>query len=101
MKTQTIYLLLTTIVISLAAQGLCMGKVTHSRCRCAAVIARFISPKKYQHIDIYPQGSFCRKVEIIITLKDGMKVCVNPKSNWVKKVINLMNEETEDSTASN
>ncbi|GCC31583.1 hypothetical protein chiPu_0010043 [Chiloscyllium punctatum] len=93
MKTQTICLLLTTIVISLAAQGLCMGKATHSRCRCAAVISRFISPRKYQHIDIYPQGSFCRKVEVIITLKDGTKVCVNPKSNWVKRVINIMNEE--------
>ncbi|XP_060688221.1 interleukin-8-like [Hemiscyllium ocellatum] len=96
MKTQTICLLLTTIVISLAAQGLCMGKVTQSRCKCTAVISHFISPRKYQHIDIFPQGSFCRKVEIIITLKDGKKVCVNPKSNWVKKVIYLMNEETED-----
>ncbi|XP_048400278.1 interleukin-8-like [Stegostoma tigrinum] len=101
MKTQTICLLLATIVFSLATQGLCIGNITNSRCKCATVVSRFIPPKKYQHVDIYPQGSFCRNVEIIITLKSGTKVCVNPQTLWVKKVINLINEETEASTASN
>ncbi|XP_078069952.1 interleukin-8-like [Mustelus asterias] len=95
MKSQTVLLLLTTIVICLAAHGLCMSNLATSRCKCVKLHSRFISPKQYRHIDIFPQGSFCRKVEIVITLKTGKKVCVDPQIPWVKKVVSLLTEASE------
>ncbi|GCB65524.1 interleukin-8-like [Scyliorhinus torazame] len=95
MKSQTIVLLVATIVICLAAHGLSVGSPTNSRCKCVNVHSRFIPPKYYRHIDIFPQGSFCRKLEIVITLKNGKHVCVNPLIPWVKKVISLLTEKSE------
>ncbi|XP_038647749.1 interleukin-8-like [Scyliorhinus canicula] len=92
MKSQTIVLLVATIVICLAAHGLSVGSRTNSRCKCVSVHSRFISPKYYQHIDIFPKGSFCRRLEILITLKNGKYVCVNPQTQWVKRVISLLTE---------
>ncbi|XP_067861050.1 interleukin-8-like isoform X2 [Heptranchias perlo] len=92
MRTQTMLLLLATIVICLAAHGLCIGNSTNSRCKCVKVISRFIHPRKYQHVDIFPQGSYCRRVEVVITLKNGKMICVDPKIQWVKTVVTLLTE---------
>ncbi|XP_067871862.1 alveolar macrophage chemotactic factor-like [Heterodontus francisci] len=100
MKPQTVFLLL-TIVICLASYGLCIGNTTYSRCKCVSVITRFIQPKNFEHIDIFPQGSFCRKVEIVITMKNGKKICVSPQTQWVKKLVSLLTEKNEDTTQSN
>uniref|UniRef100_UPI00398E4B51 interleukin-8-like n=1 Tax=Pristiophorus japonicus TaxID=55135 RepID=UPI00398E4B51 len=92
MKTQTLFLL-ATIVICLAADGLCIGNP--SRCKCTKASSKFIHPRNYQHVDIFPRGSYCRKVEIIITLKNEKIVCVNPQTQWVKRVITLLTESSE------
>ncbi|XP_041048627.1 interleukin-8-like [Carcharodon carcharias] len=91
MKIQTIFLLLTTTAICLANHGISKP----SRCKCVKVSSHFISPRRYQHIDIFPPGSFCRKVEIVITLKNMMKICVNPQTPWVKRVVGLLTEKSE------
>ncbi|XP_067860835.1 interleukin-8-like isoform X2 [Heptranchias perlo] len=89
MKIQIMFLLLATIVICLATHGLCIGTITNSRCKCVKVIAKFIHPRKYQRVRTFPRGSYCRKVEIVITLKDGKNVCVNPETQWVKRVVSF------------
>ncbi|XP_078267308.1 C-X-C motif chemokine 11-1-like [Rhinoraja longicauda] len=90
MKFQTTFLLTAAVVICLAAHGLCLVNPKITRCRCVKVSSHFIQPRKFQHIDIFPQNSYCRKVEIVITLKNNAKICVNPKTTWVKKVINIL-----------
>ncbi|NXU98274.1 IL8 protein, partial [Cettia cetti] len=55
-------------------------------CRCAKSTSEYISPKKYESIEIRPVGSSCRRTEIIIKLTTG-KVCVNPEAPWVKKLL--------------
>ncbi|XP_055496319.1 interleukin-8 [Leucoraja erinacea] len=92
MKIQATFLLIAAVVICLAAHGLCLANPKITRCRCVKVSSHFIHPRKFQHIDIFPQNSYCRKVEIIITLKDDAKICVNPQAAWVKKVINILTE---------
>ncbi|XP_067871849.1 interleukin-8-like [Heterodontus francisci] len=89
MKIHIILLLLGTIVIFLATHGLSIGILTSSRCKCVKVISKFIHPKNYQNVNVFPQGSYCRKVEIVITLKHGKKVCVNPKVRWVKNAVSF------------
>ncbi|NXX29689.1 IL8 protein, partial [Nicator chloris] len=56
-------------------------------CRCAKTTSEYISPKKYESIEIRPVGSSCRRTEIIIKLRTSGKVCVNPEALWVKKLL--------------
>ncbi|XP_072354023.1 alveolar macrophage chemotactic factor-like isoform X2 [Scyliorhinus torazame] len=90
MKIHARFLLLGTIVICLAAHGFCIGTITNSRCKCVNVISNFIHPRKYQHVGVFNQGSYCRKVEIVITLKHGKRVCVNPETQWVKRMVSFL-----------
>ncbi|XP_029876699.1 C-X-C motif chemokine 6-like [Aquila chrysaetos chrysaetos] len=56
-------------------------------CRCVKTTSDYISPKRYESIEIRPVGSTCRRMEIIIKLKTPGKVCVNPDAPWVKKLL--------------
>ncbi|KFW81563.1 Interleukin-8, partial [Manacus vitellinus] len=56
-------------------------------CRCAKTTSDYISPKKYESIEIRPVGSTCRRTEIMIKLKSLEKVCVDPDTPWVKKLL--------------
>ncbi|NXA40192.1 IL8 protein, partial [Eudromia elegans] len=55
-------------------------------CRCIKTTSEYISPKRYESLEIRPVGSTCRRTEIIIKLKSS-KVCVNPEALWVKKLL--------------
>ncbi|XP_062898279.1 alveolar macrophage chemotactic factor [Mobula hypostoma] len=100
MKTQTTFLLVAVAVVCLAAHGLCAAGQKISRCRCVRTTSHPIDPRKFQHIEIFPQGPYCRKVEIVITLKTGTKVCVNPETVWVKRVIRILIERNKSNEAS-
>ncbi|KAM9030321.1 interleukin-8-like isoform 1-T1 [Ara ararauna] len=56
-------------------------------CRCIKTTSDYMSPKRYESIEIRPVGSTCRRTEIIIKLKTSGKVCVNPDAPWVKKLL--------------
>ncbi|XP_054248189.1 interleukin-8-like [Indicator indicator] len=56
-------------------------------CRCVKTTSDYISPKRYESIEIRPVGSTCRRTEIIIKLKSPGKLCVNPEAPWVKKLL--------------
>ncbi|XP_064919012.1 interleukin-8 isoform X1 [Columba livia] len=56
-------------------------------CRCVKTTSDYISPKRYESIEIRPVGSTCRRPEIIIKLRPSGKVCVNPDAPWVKKLL--------------
>ncbi|XP_072351839.1 uncharacterized protein [Scyliorhinus torazame] len=56
-----------------------------SRCQCDDHTSHPINPHRMKDIEIFPIGSRCSRVEVIITLKDGRKVCVDPEARWVKK----------------
>uniref|UniRef100_A0A8C5IWZ4 Chemokine interleukin-8-like domain-containing protein n=1 Tax=Junco hyemalis TaxID=40217 RepID=A0A8C5IWZ4_JUNHY len=77
-------------------QGICSGSTSvpailevngNLSCRCAKTTSEYISPKKYESIEIRPVGSSCRRTEIIIKLRTSGKVCVNPEAPWVKKLL--------------
>ncbi|XP_074011241.1 alveolar macrophage chemotactic factor-like [Numenius arquata] len=56
-------------------------------CRCAKTTRSFISPSKYSSIEVRPVGSSCRRLEVVIKLKSLERVCVDPNTPWVKKLL--------------
>ncbi|CAI9604844.1 unnamed protein product [Staurois parvus] len=44
------------------------------------------------NIEVIPSGPHCKNVEVIITLKDGKLVCVDPSASWVERIIKLILE---------
>ncbi|XP_032801840.1 interleukin-8-like [Petromyzon marinus] len=82
------------LLFVLLALALCVG---HSqamsvfgggRCQCVHVISKFIHPKHFQTMEVIPQSSNCKNVEIIVTMKSTKnQICLNPDAPWVRKVI--------------
>ncbi|XP_054679336.1 alveolar macrophage chemotactic factor-like [Grus americana] len=56
-------------------------------CRCARTTRAFIHPWKYSSIEVRPVGSSCRRLEVVIKLKNQGRVCVDPDTSWVKKLL--------------
>uniref|UniRef100_A0A8C5U1B1 Chemokine interleukin-8-like domain-containing protein n=1 Tax=Malurus cyaneus samueli TaxID=2593467 RepID=A0A8C5U1B1_9PASS len=56
-------------------------------CRCLKSTRAFISPLKYSSIEVWPAGSSCRRLEVVIKLKSLQWVCVDPDTPWVKKLL--------------
>ncbi|KFM01668.1 Interleukin-8, partial [Aptenodytes forsteri] len=56
-------------------------------CRCVKTTSDYLSPKRYESIEIRPVGSTCRRTEIMIKLKSLERVCVDPDVPWVKKLL--------------
>ncbi|KAL2304620.1 hypothetical protein Nmel_006571 [Mimus melanotis] len=79
--------LLLLLVMSHCAHAAILEMNGNLSCRCAKTTSEYISPKKYESIEIRPVGSSCRRTEIIIKLRTSGKVCVNPEAPWVKKLL--------------
>ncbi|XP_056102412.1 interleukin-8b.3 [Rhinichthys klamathensis goyatoka] len=57
------------------------------RCPCVRTYSgKPINPKLIQNIQTIPAGAKCKNLQIIVTLKQG-QTCLNPKDEWVKKII--------------
>ncbi|XP_054584333.1 growth-regulated protein homolog gamma-like isoform X1 [Eptesicus fuscus] len=63
--------------------------VTELRCQCLQTV-QGIHPKNIQSVQVTSPGSHCDQTEVIATLKNGQKVCLNPASPLVKKILNKM-----------
>uniref|UniRef100_K7DZR3 C-X-C motif chemokine n=1 Tax=Monodelphis domestica TaxID=13616 RepID=K7DZR3_MONDO len=56
------------------------------RCSCIDVSAD-IHRKNILHLEQFPPGSSCSNTEIIATLENGIKKCLDPDSPLVKKAV--------------
>ncbi|NXL87487.1 CXL13 protein, partial [Alectura lathami] len=56
-------------------------------CRCAKTTATFIPLRKYDSIEVRPAGSSCWRLEVLIKLKSLERICVDPNTAWVKKLL--------------
>ncbi|ELK24954.1 Growth-regulated protein like protein alpha [Myotis davidii] len=63
--------------------------VTELRCQCLETM-KGIHPKNIQSVKVTSPASHCDRTEVIATLKNGQKVCLNPESPLVKKFVNKM-----------
>nr|CCC15120.1 chemokine [Gallus gallus] len=79
--------LLLLLVMMSMSQAAILEVNGNLNCRCVKTTSDYISPKRYDSIELRPVGSTCRRIEIIIKLKSSAKVCVNPDAPWVKKLL--------------
>ncbi|XP_067435778.1 C-X-C motif chemokine 19 [Thunnus thynnus] len=64
----------------------------NTRCRCLQVESRIIPPDSLRSIKLLPEGPYCPVTEVIAALASGEKVCLNPRSSWVKKLVHYVLE---------
>uniref|UniRef100_A0A8C5PIL5 Chemokine interleukin-8-like domain-containing protein n=1 Tax=Leptobrachium leishanense TaxID=445787 RepID=A0A8C5PIL5_9ANUR len=57
------------------------------RCRCNGRLVNGLDPKSITRFGVFPPGSICDKVDIIVTMKSGKQICVNPNSKMVKNIL--------------
>ncbi|KAM7377176.1 hypothetical protein PAMA_013787 [Pampus argenteus] len=65
----------------------------NTHCRCLQVESRIIPPNSLKSIKLLPEGPHCPDTEVIAGLVSGEKVCLNPRSYWVKKLIHFVLEK--------
>ncbi|XP_036192100.1 growth-regulated protein homolog gamma-like [Myotis myotis] len=63
--------------------------VNELRCQCLETLPG-IHPKNIQSVKVTSPGPHCDRTEVIATLKNGQKVCLNPASPVVKKILEKM-----------
>ncbi|XP_062901125.1 interleukin-8-like [Mobula hypostoma] len=89
----TIVALIVLYMASTQAASLGNSKVS-LRCQCINTNSKFIHPKQMENIEIIPSGPHCAKTEIIVILKNGSSVCLNPEAHWVKKIIQMITKSS-------
>ncbi|XP_010638900.1 platelet basic protein-like [Fukomys damarensis] len=79
-------LLLTVMAPSTNGQPESIEPLIELRCLCVKTVSG-IHPSKISTLEVIKAGSHCSKVQVIATLKEGQKVCLNPDAPGVKKMI--------------
>ncbi|XP_073511352.1 interleukin-8-like [Phyllobates terribilis] len=93
--TLAVFLLYTTVT-----EGMPSAKAASElRCQCINVEKPEKPIKGMKSLELLPSGPHCKNTEVIITLKSGSRVCVDPSAPWVEKLIKTLlekqkNEET-------
>ncbi|XP_066240837.1 growth-regulated protein homolog gamma-like [Saccopteryx leptura] len=59
------------------------------RCQCLQT-AQGINVKNIHSVKVTQPGPHCAQTEVIATLKNGQKVCLNPAAPMVKKMISKL-----------
>lgn len=79
------FLLGITFLVLFGVQGAPIMR--NNRCSCLSTSHRKIHPKSLKDIEQFAPSPSCEKTEIIATLKNGDKKCLNPDSADVKKLV--------------
>ncbi|NWZ90807.1 IL8 protein, partial [Nesospiza acunhae] len=61
-----------------------------SRCQCISPHSKFIPPKTIQDVRLSQRGPHCKHVEIIVTLRGGREVCVEPAAPWIRLAVKTL-----------
>ncbi|XP_038615690.1 permeability factor 2-like [Tachyglossus aculeatus] len=62
---------------------------TELRCQCVKT-TQGIHYSNMAKVEVIPAGPYCANIEVIVTLKNGKNVCLNPEAPRVKKLIEKM-----------
>ncbi|KAI5278833.1 platelet basic protein [Manis pentadactyla] len=61
-------------------------RYTELRCMCVNTISG-IHPSNIQNLEVIRAGPHCAQVEVIATLKNEKKICLDPEAPKIKKII--------------
>ncbi|XP_054466540.1 C-X-C motif chemokine 11-1 [Anoplopoma fimbria] len=89
-------------LLLLAALTLCccissLHAFSQGRCICIRTISTPVPFKTIKKVEIIPVSGGCRRTEIIITRRNGSKLCVNPKKKWVIDLLSQLQSKNENS----
>ncbi|KAL7836548.1 hypothetical protein AOLI_G00278320 [Acnodon oligacanthus] len=87
MKTTTLILLF--LVIFGMTATLCAGRVggQGERCLCRGKIQKRVSLRSVKTIETFYPTASCLKTEILISLKSGRRVCLDPDAKQGKNIL--------------
>ncbi|XP_058230349.1 C-X-C motif chemokine 9-like [Hemibagrus wyckioides] len=87
MKAATLPLLFFIIfaLTAMVCEGLIQGKA--QRCFCQKNTQERVKPALVKTLEIFPPSASCAKTEIILTLKKGRQVCLNPDGSQGQKFL--------------
>lgn len=54
------------------------------RCLCIQLRSDFISIAFIKHVWVIPENIYCDRMEVIVMLKNGRIICLDPNAAWVK-----------------
>ncbi|KAM4708985.1 interleukin-8-like [Discoglossus pictus] len=66
------------------------------RCQCLKTHSSFIPLREIKSVELIPAGPNCENVEVILTTKSGVLVCLDPSAPWVEKIINRLLESNSN-----
>ncbi|XP_056610883.1 interleukin-8-like [Triplophysa dalaica] len=69
------------------------GPGYNRHCMCVKLESRVIPPDNLQSVEILPRGHHCKTTEVIAGLSSGEKICLNPRTPWVRKLINFIEKK--------
>ncbi|KAK2849226.1 hypothetical protein Q5P01_009060 [Channa striata] len=85
-------------VFLLLAAVICISKAqlneSGQQCLCNRV-RKVFARSEVKDIQIYPATIFCDKVEIVVTQNNGLRYCLNPQINAVRRIlVNIMKQKS-------
>ncbi|KAJ3584983.1 hypothetical protein NHX12_013706 [Muraenolepis orangiensis] len=77
-----------------------IGRDYNTHCRCNVLESRVIPPNRLKSLKIFPPDAHCHTTEVIVGLTNGEKICLNPQSHWVAKLVQfcLIREHAQQDT---
>ncbi|CAL8325753.1 unnamed protein product [Lota lota] len=67
-----------------------IGRDYNAHCRCAEVESRMVPPNRLKSLKIFPRDAHCHNTEVIAGLTNGERICLNPQSAWVRKLVKFV-----------
>ncbi|XP_023593543.1 C-X-C motif chemokine 6 isoform X1 [Trichechus manatus latirostris] len=81
-------LLLTALVPGTSQETNCVEAELYTELRCMCVkTTSGVHPSYINTLKVIRAGAHCNKVEVIATLKDGKKICLDPEAPIIKKIV--------------
>ncbi|XP_034020642.1 C-X-C motif chemokine 19 [Thalassophryne amazonica] len=71
----------------------------NTHCHCLQVESRIIPPDRMRSIKLVSEGPHCPHKEVIAGLTNGKKICLNPRSPWVKQLIHFIFNSNQQGAA--
>ncbi|NWH53256.1 IL8 protein, partial [Fregata magnificens] len=77
------------LVLMAGSEGKAPAKAEEKgfQCLCISTHSKFIPPKAIRNVRLSQRGPRCKNVEIIVTLKGGGQVCLEPTAPWVRLTV--------------
>ncbi|XP_025840881.1 platelet basic protein-like [Vulpes vulpes] len=88
--------LLTTLIPSTAGEtkGVDCERFLELRCLCTKTVSG-IHPSNIQNLEVLRAGPHCANVEVIATLKNGKRICLDPEAPKIKRIVQKILESAE------